>query len=241
MSHVTRRLPDRARLDRPRREARELLADWKKADRAALERIHARHPRLERLALEELAAAPPRLADAQWVIAREYTYSTWAELKHRIEKNDAALTIEAAIRKGDADRTIALLRENPTLLHLPLRSKNWGAPLTFAANVGRLGVLQVVAGLGATDRQQALDRAILKGHPDCAAWLAGNGGHITPGMVMGPCETLNTDGLSFLAGAGAPLVGADGDRLAPLGMVLTTYTRQPAGKHECLSVLERHG
>ena len=84
MIHVTRRLPDRPHLDVPRREARELFADWKRGDHAALERLRAQHPRLKHLTREEVAAAPARLADAQWVIAREYTYATWAELKHRV-------------------------------------------------------------------------------------------------------------------------------------------------------------
>jgi hypothetical protein len=241
MSHVTRRLPDRPHLDVPRREARELLADWKNKDRAALERLRAQHPRLGRLTLEEVGAAPARLADAQWVIAREYTYATWAELKHRIEKNEAALGLQDAIRRGEASRTVSLLRENPSLLHLPLRSRNWGAPLSFAANVGQLGVLQAIAKLGPTDHQHALYRAILQGHLECAAWLLHNGAHLTPGIVMGPCQTLNSAGLSFLADAGAPFTDARGDKLAPLATVLTIYSRNPAEKHACLSVFERLG
>ena len=181
------------------------------------------------------------LADAQWVIAREYTYANWAELKHRIEKNDAAVGIQDAIRRGDSGHTVALLRENPTLLHLPLRSKNWGAPLSFAANVGQLGVLQAVAKLGPTDHQHALNRAILTGHLECAAWLLRNGAHLAPGLVMGPCHTLNSAGLSFLADAGAPFTDERGDKLAPLAMVLTIYSRNPAEKHACLSVFERLG
>jgi len=241
MIHVTRRLPDRPHLDVPRREARELLADWKNGDRGALERLRAQHPRLKRLTLEEIAAAPARLADAQWVVAREYTYATWAELKHRIEKNDAALGIQEAIRTGDAGRTVVLLRANPSLLHLPLRSRNWGAPLTYAANLGQLGVLQAIATLGPTDHQHALYRAILQGHLECAAWLLRHGAHLAPGIVMGPCQTLNSAALSFLADAGAPFTDERGDKLAPLAMVLTIYARNPAEKHACLSVFERLG
>ena len=241
MSHVTRRLPDRPHLDVPRREARELLADWKKGDPTALERLRAQHPRLRRLTLEEVAAAPPRLADAQWVIAREYPYATWAELKQRIEKNDTAVGIQDAIRQGDAGRAVALLRENPALLHLPLRSRNWGAPLSHAATVGQLGVLQAVARLGPTDHQHALNRAILTGHLECAAWLLRNGAHLAPGLVMGPCHTLNGAALSFLADAGAAFTDERGDKLAPLAMVLTIYSRNPTGKHACLSVFDRLG
>ncbi|HVW20354.1 MAG TPA: hypothetical protein VHC86_03995 [Opitutaceae bacterium] len=241
MFHVTRRLPDRPHLDVPRREARKLLADWKRGDHVALERVRAQHPRLKRLTLAEVAAGPAHLADAQWVVAREYTYATWADLKHRIERNAAAVGIQDAIRAGDAGRAVVLLQENPSLLHLPLRSRNWGAPLSYAANIGQLGVLQAIAKLGSTDHQHALYRAILQGHLECAAWLLRNGARLEPGIVMGPCQTLNSAGLSFLANAGAPFTDEHGNRLAPLATVLTIYSRNPAEKHACLSIFERLG
>jgi len=58
---------------------------------------------------------------------------------------------------------------------------------------------------------------------------------------MGPCQTLNSAGLSFLADAGAPFTDEHGNKLAPLAMVLTIYSRNPAEKHACLSVFERLG
>ena len=115
MIHVTRRLPDRPHLDVPRREARALLADWKKGDRTALERLRAQHPRLKHLTLEEIAAAPARLADAQWVVAREYTYATWAELKQRIAKTvDFLRTVKADMFKDAEGRSIELKFPNGT-------------------------------------------------------------------------------------------------------------------------------
>jgi ankyrin repeat protein len=203
--------------------------------------MRAQHPRLKRLSLEEIATAPPSLADAQWVVAREYTYANWAELKHRIEKNDAAVAIQDAIRKGDADLVVALLRQNPEFLHLPLRSKSRGAALKYAADAGQLGVLQAIAALGTSELQAALERAVLKGHLDCAGWLLANGAQLRPGIVMGPCHTLNTAALSFLADAGAPFTDEHGNELAPLAMVLTIYSRNPAGKHACILVFERLG
>jgi len=241
MSHVTRLLPDRPHLDVPRREARELLADWKKGDRAALERLRSQHPRLRRLTLEEIAAAPARLADAQWVIALEYRYATWAELKHRIEKNNVSIAIQDAIHSGDADLVVALLRQNPEFLQLPLRGKSRGAALKYAADAGQLGVVKAVAALATTELQAALDRTVLKGHLDCAGWLLANGARLRPGIVMGPCHTLNSAALSFLADAGAPFTDEHGNKLAPLAMVLTIYSRNSAEKHACLSVFERLG
>ena len=46
MATVSRGLPERPHLDVPKREARELLDDWRRGDPDALERIRHRHPRL---------------------------------------------------------------------------------------------------------------------------------------------------------------------------------------------------
>src|SRR5690606_30146640 len=75
MAIVSRALPERPHLDVPRRQARELLALWRSSNADALERIRRRHPKLSTPAV--LAAAVPRLSDAQLVIAREYGFSHW--------------------------------------------------------------------------------------------------------------------------------------------------------------------
>ncbi|HVK59737.1 MAG TPA: ankyrin repeat domain-containing protein, partial [Candidatus Kapabacteria bacterium] len=58
---------------------------------------------------------------------------------------------------------------------------------------------------------------------------------------MGACETLNPAGLGFLAELGAPFTNEEGDRLAPLGLVLETYGRNPKGKREVLEIFARQG
>jgi len=59
--------------------------------------------------------------------------------------------------------------------------------------------------------------------------------------VMGPCETQNGAGLALLLELGAPLSDAHGDRLAPVAMLLETYSRNPQGKHSCLELFVQHG
>jgi hypothetical protein len=49
--------------------------------------------------------------------------------------------------------------------------------------------------------------------------------HPLPGCVMGPCETLNREGLEFLFELGAELADAHGDRLATVALLLQTYCR----------------
>jgi hypothetical protein len=149
--------------------------------------------------------------------------------------------LETAIRANDQAAVVQLLTENPSLLHIPVRSGNWGPPMSFAANLGRLEIIQAAAKLGAKDFQHALDRALLQGKIDCARWLHEQGARFSPGIVMGACETLNASGLRFLSEKSAPFTDRAGNALAPLAMVLETYSRNPTGKHEALEILASRG
>ena len=241
MATVSRGLPDRPHLDVPKREARELLDQWRKGDPDALERIRRRHPEFVRADDSAIAAAAFRLSDAQLVIAREYGFAHWTELKQRIEANSLAHALDEAIRADDRAAAVRLIQTEPQLLYVPVVSGNWGPPMSHAANMGRLDIIKALAALGARDYQHAFDRALLQGQIECARWLHAHGAKLVPGIVMGTCETLNAAGFTFLADLGAPLTNERGDRLAPLAMVLETYARNPAGKHAILDSLARRG
>ena len=88
MATVSRGLPDQPHLDVPKREARELLDQWRAAQPEALERIRGRHPKFRTKEDAAIAAAQFRLADAQLVLAHEYGFASWAEMKRRILAND---------------------------------------------------------------------------------------------------------------------------------------------------------
>jgi hypothetical protein len=188
-----------------------------------------------------LSTAQLRLNDAQLVVAQEYGFSNWAELKKRISANTVAGLLLQAIEEDDRPTAVRLLRANPDLLHIPLWSGNWGPPMSHAANLGRLEMIKALAPLGARDHQHAFDRALLQGKLECARWLHAHGAKLVPGIVMGACETLNAAGLSFLADLGAPFTDSKGDRLAPLALVLETYGRNPSGKHAVLEIFARQG
>ena len=242
MATVSRGLPERPHLDVPKREARELLEQWRDGDPTARERVFHRHPKLQKLTDEAAAAATEiKLTDAQLVVAREYGFSSWPELKRRIESNAEAVALQRAIRADDRETVVRILRTNSALLHVPLRSGNWGPPMSHAANLGRLELIETIALLGAKDYQHAFDRALLQGQIECARWLHARGATLAPGIVMGSCETLNAAGFRFLLELGAPLTDAHGDRLAPLSRLLGTYSRNPAGKHEILELFAAHG
>lgn len=252
MSTVSRGLPAQPHLDIPKRQARELLIEFRAGSPDALARVRARHPRFASSVTSGADSTPSalraptasaafRLADAQLVLAREYGFASWPELKRRIEANTPAQALRTAIHANDRALVRQLLTAHPDLLHIPLWSGNWGPPMSHAANLGRLEIIEECHALGARDHQHAFDRAILQGQLECARWLHAHGATLAPGLVMGPCETLNPDGLRFLLELGAPLSDQHGNRLAPVALVLGTYGRHPAGKHACLDLLEAHG
>ena len=241
MTTVSRGLPPRPHLDVPKRLARELLAAWRGGQREALDRIRRQHPKFESANDAGIAAGPFRLADAQLVIAREYGLKHWTELKQRIGVDTFARSLAAAIRADDRAAAVRLVEQEPQLLHLPLISGNWGPPMSHAANLGRLDIVKAMAALGAKDFQLALGRAVLQGSIDCARWLLEQGAKLEPGILMGACEALDADGMRFVAELNGPFTDERGNRLAPLAMVLQTYSRNPQGKHEMLAILAQRG
>ncbi len=241
MATVSRSLPEHPHIDVPKREARELLNQWRKGEPAAFARIRRRHPRFADADDSTLTAGPFRLSDAQLVIAREYGLAHWTELKQRIDVNSLAKALIAAIHADDRTGAVQLIQTSPQLLHIPLVSGNWGPPMSHAANLGRLEIIKAMALLGARDFQHAFDRALLQGRIECARWLHEHGAKAEPGVIMGACETLKSSGVRFLAELNAPFIDEHGDRLAPLASVLETYTRNPDGKHELLEIFAQCG
>jgi len=71
MATVERRLPERPHLDVPKREARELLKEWRAGVPEALDRIRRRHPKFREADHAAISAAKFLLNDAQLVLARE--------------------------------------------------------------------------------------------------------------------------------------------------------------------------
>src|SRR5688572_20308215 len=241
MATVSRRLPKRPHLDVPKREAREILAEWRDGRPEALERIRHAHPKFNDTPDAAFPIETFKLHDAQRVVAREYGFANWTALKQRIRADTAIGALQDAIESGNRDAVVALLRANPEMLHLPVWSGNWGPPMSHAANLGRLEIIRAVAELGARDFQHAFDRAVLQGQIDCARWLHAHGAKLVPGIIMGSCETLKVEGFKFLLELGAPLVNHHGDPLAPLALELETYARNPAGKHGILELFAEQG
>ena len=77
-------LPASPDLAQQRKRAKELLKSVRAGDQDAMARVRYGHPRLANGTEAELRAV--RLHDAQWVIAREYGFSSWLKLKRHIDE-----------------------------------------------------------------------------------------------------------------------------------------------------------
>src|SRR5689334_14524057 len=99
MATVSRGLPKNPHLDVPKREARALLKDWRTGVTGALDRIGRRHPKFREADHAAILKGKFLLSDAQLVLAREYGFSSWAQLKERIGANTVAGLLQEAIHQ----------------------------------------------------------------------------------------------------------------------------------------------
>jgi hypothetical protein len=224
-----RHLPVRPDLTQLRHQAKDLLRNIRRGDAEAIDDLRTHHP--GRVRPEEA-----KLADAQHALARSYGVASWPRLVLACRMTDA-------ICRDDVATVRELVVKHPQLMEEDARGVkgNWGPPMSYAANLGRDRIIRMLRDLGAADVQFAFDRACLQGQLETARLLQGMGARPVRDSVMGPCETLNPDGLRFLLDLGAEWSDAHGNRLAPVAMILEGYGRHPDGKHACLDLAEQHG
>ncbi len=106
-SEFRRTLPARADLEQQRKLAKELIAAFRRGDAEARNRIRAELPNKAEVAL----------ADAQFVLAREYGFESWRALKEHIEANarESRPPIErfkTAVQRGDATTLRRVLEQH---------------------------------------------------------------------------------------------------------------------------------
>jgi hypothetical protein len=227
---AARHLPVRPDLDQLKHQAKDLLRQIRRGDPSAVADLLAHHP-------ERIEPGSAQLADAQLALARSYGVASWPRLV-------LACRVTDAIWRDDVEALRALILKHPRALHEMARGtehSNWGPPMSYAANLGRDRIIAMLRGLGAEDLDSAFDRAVLQGRIDTARRLYEMGARPARGAVMGPAETQNGDGMAFLLELGAELSDRDGNRLAPVAMLLETYCRNPAGKHRCLELVAGQG
>lgn len=227
---ASRHLPVRPNLRQLRNQAKELLRAIRRGDPDAVTELREGHP-------DRPDPADATLVDAQLVLARSYGLPSWPRLV-------LACAVIDAICRDRVDELRALVTKHPRLLVEPARGTatcNWGPPMSYAANLGRTRIIDMLRGLGAADLGHAFDRACLQGELDTARQLYAMGARPARDALMGPAETLNAEGMAFLLDLGAPISDADGDPSGPVAMLLEGYARHPKGKHACLELLASHG
>jgi hypothetical protein len=184
-----RRLPVRPNLEQLKHQARDLLRELRVSD------------------------PDVKLAEAQHALARSYGVPSWPRLVHACQLIDA-------IWDDDLDTVERLVAQQPSLMHEPARGgakDNWGPPLSYAANLGRDRIIRFLHARGATDLEHAMDRAALQGQIGTAKMLHQLLGAPRPSHTLlgGAAYTLSASGTQFLLETGAPVVGPEGERLAP--------------------------
>jgi ankyrin repeat protein len=232
-----RHFPVRPNLDQLKHQAKDLLRAIRQGDPAALAECRKHHPKQAKSLESAANLAEIKLADAQAALARSYGLPNWPRLVTACRMTDA-------IWRGDVEAVRKLVLKDPRLLRESARGvadSNWGPPMSYAANVGQDAIIAMLRELGAEDLQHAFDRASLQGQIETARRLHAMGARVVPGMVMGPCETLNPDGLALLFELGADFADEHGDRLAPIALLLQTYCRGPESKHRCLELIAERG
>jgi ankyrin repeat protein len=101
MSAIRRTLPERPSLEQQKKLAKELLAEFRRGNPAAAERIRAALPDKSRIGL----------MDAQFVLAREYGFQSWSALVAHIESVAVSeLSLADRFKRGVNTRDAAALR-----------------------------------------------------------------------------------------------------------------------------------
>ncbi len=229
-SNPARLLPVRPDLDQLKHQAKDLLRNIRKGDKQALAEFNQFHP--------EETRGEIKLADVQFALARSYGAASWPRLVQSCKLIDA-------IWRDDLEAVRELVVKHPNLLHenAGIRNKNWGPPLTYAANLGRDRIIKMLYDLGARDLLTAIDRAALQSKIGTARMLHELMGSPSPpdDALGGPAYTLSSSGTSLILELGGRVKDEHGKRIAPVDVVLETDSRKPSEKHQILELYVQHG
>jgi len=154
---VPKSLPTSPSIENLRNRAKTLLRQLRAGDPDAAARFRESHPDHADAADRDIATETG-LSDAQWVIAREYGFESWAKLKDHVVGGIAP--IEQAIRADDIDALRSLLDGRPGLASQTIQ---WAARpyvATLGWYIGRHGsaeAFRAAAGAGMDAAQLGAD------------------------------------------------------------------------------------
>jgi ankyrin repeat protein len=206
MSSAYRRtLPPHADLEQQKKQAKELLAAHKRGDAEARARIRAQLP----------DKSPIALADAQFVLAREYGFANWRALRDRLEDQAAEWLppveqLKRVMHRPDAATLRRLLERHPALrasINEPIFSFDSPALVTVGNDVA---VVDVLLEFGADPNRKS-------------SWWAG-GFH--------PLYGANAAVAERLIAAGAVVDACAASHLDRIDMLRTLLEEDPTRVHE---------
>ena len=212
---MSEKLPPRANLEHLKNQAKALLRAGREGDPEAAARFQSLG-----------AADAPRLADAQRLIAQQYGFATWAELKAHVESAPAVDPLEGAKRalhEDDPEGLRRLLAEHPELramVNAPVCAFD-SPPIVQARSRPMLDVLlEAGADINARSRWWAGSFGILDvAEPELAAYAISRGAAVTVHAAarLGMMDRLR----ELLAGDPALVHARGGDGQMPLHFAST--------------------
>jgi ankyrin repeat protein len=122
-SYPTRRLPKQPSLEQLRKQAKDLLAQYRAGDSNAVAEVQQFERRPD--------PATFALNDAQRVLARAYGYESWTKLKAFVDGANVA-KLAGAVRAGDAAQVRILLHSRPELVNMDMAENDEHRALHYA-------------------------------------------------------------------------------------------------------------
>ena len=139
-----RRLPRQLSLEQLRKQAKDLLAEYRAGDPAAVAEVH----RFER----QPDPAAFALHDAQRVLARAYGYESWAKLKAFVDGANVARLAEA-VKAGNVAQARALLHVRPELATMDMAGDDEHQALHYAVLRRDAAMVRLLMAAGADARK----------------------------------------------------------------------------------------
>lgn len=118
---MSKTLPTSPNLEYEKKQAKALLKAYQAEETAAVQRVRVSHPRLQNVSEKNIPPDQFKLTDAQLVIAREYGFSSWPQLKNQIETlreglNETFSQFAFAVQHGNTALVRELLEATPALV-----------------------------------------------------------------------------------------------------------------------------
>lgn len=151
---MSRALPERANLEFLANQAKDFLKDAKAGNAIALDRLRAFGP--------YAASSPPKLADCQHALAREYGFASWPKLQAHVQAQaatDPREALAAALKTGTIAVVADKLERFPSLkarLNEPVLGGAFGAtPLIVAVQRANRELVDLLLAAGADINQRS--------------------------------------------------------------------------------------